>query len=68
VTVVTQTTDLYPADSNMAETEGPTPLVPEVAEVSQFYPAPHFILTPDSSLLWYEAANKASTFWRFEAT
>jgi hypothetical protein len=34
VTVVTQTTDHYPADSKMAETEGTIPLVPEVAEVS----------------------------------
>jgi len=37
VTAVTQTTDHY--------------LVPDVAEVSQFYPAPHLILTPDSSIL-----------------
>jgi hypothetical protein len=32
----------------MAEGEGPTLLVPEVADVSQFYPAPHLFLTPDS--------------------
>jgi hypothetical protein len=50
VTVVTQTTDHYSADSKMAETEGPTPLVPEAAELSQFYPAAHLILTPDLSL------------------
>jgi len=50
VTVVTQTADHYPADSKMAEAENPTPLMPEAAEVSQFYPDAHLILTPDSSL------------------
>jgi hypothetical protein len=35
----------------MTETKGPTQLVPEVAELSQFNPAPHLILTPDSILL-----------------
>jgi hypothetical protein len=49
--MVTQTTDHYSADSKMAETEGPTPPVPDVADVSQFYPAPHLILTPDSIIL-----------------